>query len=67
MMPLLPEMAPMTSHWGVYFAVRDIEAAFQKATALGGHPFIPVTPIPGVGRFSVVADPTGAMIAHFSA
>ncbi|MBB4934628.1 hypothetical protein F4561_005448 [Lipingzhangella halophila] len=50
------------SHWMVYFAVRDCEAAVDKAAELGGgvevEPF-DVRP----GRVAVVSDPGGA---HFS-
>jgi uncharacterized protein len=59
MMPLLAEMAPMTSHWGVYFMVRDIEESAKLAPTLGGNVFLPITPIPGVGRFCGVGTPEG--------
>jgi predicted enzyme related to lactoylglutathione lyase len=49
----------LPTHWMVYFAVDDADAAAQKVTELGGSVHMPPTDIP-VGRFAVVQDPTGA-------
>lgn len=65
MMPMPPgEQAP--SHWLSYFAVANVDAAHQKATSLGAKPYVPPMDIPGTGRFSVVADPQGAVFALVS-
>jgi predicted enzyme related to lactoylglutathione lyase len=40
--------------------VADIEVTLTQATELGGSVLAPVTDMPGVGRFAVLADPTGA-------
>lgn len=53
-------------HWMGYVAVPDVDAAAQKATATGGRIYVPPTDIPNVGRFSVIADPTGGTISLFT-
>jgi predicted enzyme related to lactoylglutathione lyase len=63
MMPM-PAMVPaeVPAHWLVYFAVADTDATVAKATGLGATTFVPPTDIPP-GRFSVLADPAGAVFA----
>ena len=51
------------SHWGSYITVKNIDAAVQKAKQLGGNIIVPVTPIPKVGKFSVLQDLEGAVIS----
>jgi uncharacterized protein len=53
----------MTPLWLPYVEVDDADAAIARATNLGAT--IPVGPhdIPGIGRFGVLKDPTGAMLA----
>lgn len=55
--PMMPAEVP--AFWGVYFAVADVDAAAAKATELGGKVLVEPKDIPP-GRFSVIADPTGA-------
>lgn len=56
----LPEAAgPAPSHWGVYFAVVDCDAAVKKAQGLGAKVHVPPMDIPGTGRFSMLEDPQG--------
>jgi uncharacterized protein len=50
------------SHWVVYFAVDDTDAAVEKATALGAKVTVPPTDIQP-GRFAVIEDPGGASFA----
>lgn len=57
-----PEGTP--SHWAVYFQVDDVDAFHAKAVELGATPHVPPTEI-GVGRFSVVQDPQGAVFSLF--
>jgi predicted enzyme related to lactoylglutathione lyase len=45
--------------------VRDVDAAAEKVKAAGGVIHKSGTDIPGVGRFSVVADPQGAIFTLF--
>lgn len=47
------------SHWNLYFAVADTDAATQKLEQLGGRVLQPAFDTP-YGRMSAVADPFGA-------
>ncbi len=51
--------------WTGYVAVDDVDASAALALSLGGQVCMPPMDIPGVGRFAVVADPQGAVIALF--
>lgn len=53
--------------WVGYVAVDDVDGRTAKAVELGGAVHRPPSDIPGVGRFSVVADPFGAVFMLFSA
>ena len=59
MLQIRPDMGGMPSHWGVYFAVADCDAALKKATALGAKAMMPPVDIEGVGRFSARAGSAG--------
>lgn len=48
------------SHWNLYFTVEDCPRTVEKVTELGGAIQVPMTQIPGMGRFSIMSDPTGA-------
>ena len=48
--------------WLAYVEVDDIHAATQKAKALDGRVMKDVTEVPGMGWFSFIQDPTGAII-----
>lgn len=56
-----PESIP--PHWRSYITVKDIASAVQKAEQLGGNIIVPITPIPKVGKFSVLQDLEGAVIS----
>ncbi|HXQ76437.1 MAG TPA: VOC family protein [Acidimicrobiales bacterium] len=60
----MPAMVPaqVPAHWLVYFAVSDTDATVATAQKLGATVFVAPTDIPP-GRFSVLADPAGAMFA----
>ena len=49
-------------NWTGYVGVADVDASTAKIKALGGKVYKEPTDIPGVGRFSVVADPQGAVL-----
>ncbi len=55
--------AGIPPHWLPYVAVDDVDAMAARADKLGAR--IPVSPqdIPGIGRFAVLEDPTGAVLA----
>jgi len=55
--------APST--WLAYVLVDDVAAATQKAKSLGATVMREVTEIPNEGSFSIIVDPTGAMLGLF--
>ncbi len=57
----IPEGVQAPAHWGVYFAVEDIDATAAKATETGGTIHNGPMDAQGVGRFAQVADPQGAV------
>jgi len=61
----LPPDAPHGTHWMNYIAASDVDAVAAKAENLGAKIFVPPSNIPNVGRFSVLADPTGALFALY--
>ncbi len=52
-------------HWLLYFAVTGADAATDKAKSLGGQVYFGPMTMEGVGRWSVIADPQGAVFALF--
>ncbi|HEY2357334.1 MAG TPA: VOC family protein [Phenylobacterium sp.] len=60
-----PDMAAagVPPHWTGYVAVDEVDAAAEKVKTLGGVVQVGPMDIPGIGRFAVIADPTGAAIA----
>jgi uncharacterized protein len=54
--------ADVPSHWMVYFAVEDADAAVARAEELGGRVAVPPTDTPA-GRFAVLNDPHGAVFS----
>ncbi len=62
-MMAMPPGAGAPSHWLVYFAVDDVDAAVQRSRELGGAEYVKPMDIPGMGRFAVLADPQGAAFA----
>jgi uncharacterized protein len=51
---------PPPSHWNTYVAVENTDETVEKIKANGGSIKVPPFDAPGVGRMSVVADPSGA-------
>lgn len=65
---LLPEEAKKMGappHWMAYVNVADVDQKTKEATDLGAKVYVPAMDIPGTGRFSVIADPQGGVIALF--
>jgi predicted enzyme related to lactoylglutathione lyase len=54
-------------HWLPYVAVDDPDATLARAKKQGGKVLMGPDDIPGVGRFGVVEDPTGAVLAVMKA
>lgn len=52
-------------NWTGYIGVDNVDAYTNRAQAAGGQVQRPPEDIPGVGRFSVVADPQGAVFCLF--
>lgn len=65
MMAMPPNMKGAPSHWLAYFLVADADAATKKAESLGAKTLMPPTDIPNIGRFSIVQDPQGAVLALY--
>ena len=64
----LPEEARAAGappHWLAYVAVDDVDQTTAKAVELGATVLVPAQDIPKVGRFSIIADPQGAVISPF--
>ena len=55
-------MPDAPSAWVPYARVRDVRAATQKAKSLGATIIRDVTEIPNAGSFSIIRDPTGAVL-----
>jgi predicted enzyme related to lactoylglutathione lyase len=61
--PLPPGNPHMPPTWGSYITVQDVDQTVQKVTELGGAVVMQPMDIPTVGRFALIKDPQGAMIA----
>jgi predicted enzyme related to lactoylglutathione lyase len=59
----LKSSAGFSSHWMGYVSVADVDDAEIAAIQAGGSQRVEPIDLPGVGRFAVVADPSGAAIS----
>jgi predicted enzyme related to lactoylglutathione lyase len=50
------------SHWLAYVNVDNIDATIEKVKSSGGAIVQPKTEVPDMGWYSVITDPTGAML-----
>jgi predicted enzyme related to lactoylglutathione lyase len=57
------EMANTPPFWMPYVAVDDVDASAAKVEELGGKIHKGPADIPGVGRFCIITDPTGAVLS----
>jgi predicted enzyme related to lactoylglutathione lyase len=55
-------MSGAPSAWLAYVNVDDVAAATAKAKSLGATVLRDVTEVPNAGSFSIIVDPTGAML-----
>jgi len=62
-----PQFEGVPPHWMGYIHVADVDTTTAQAEQLGAKVCVPPTDIPNTGRFSVIADPTGAAISLFQA
>ncbi len=60
---IMKKTMPGPNAWLAYVAVDDVDQSAKRAASLRGKVHVPPTDIPVVGRFAVVQDPTGAVIA----
>jgi predicted enzyme related to lactoylglutathione lyase len=66
MMPMSgPQFEGVPPHWMPYILVNDLDDRAERCTQLGGQVVVPPTDIPGVGRFCVIKDPTGAVVSLY--
>jgi len=66
MLPINEAMGPVPPCWSNYFQVEDCAAAEKQAIELGAGSVVSTTPIPAMGFFCVLTDPTGAAFGLFS-
>jgi hypothetical protein len=59
-----PPEAPIG--WTPYVTVDDIDETVKLAQSMGAAVCVPPTDIPDVGRFAVMKDPQGAVVAAIS-
>jgi predicted enzyme related to lactoylglutathione lyase len=52
----------MRPHWGTYFTVTDVNAAARLAVELDAKLCVPLTDVPGVGRFCGITSPQGVTL-----
>jgi predicted enzyme related to lactoylglutathione lyase len=52
-------------HWLIYFAVADVDKAFQRAKDMNARIILRPMDFEGVGRVAMLADPQGAVFALF--
>ena len=57
------ESGKIPPHWMSYIMVNNLDEMVKKAEVLGAEVKMPITAVEGIGRFAVLADPTGAHIA----
>jgi uncharacterized protein len=53
------------SAWVPYVLVQDVRAATDKAKSLGAGLVKDVSEVPGMGSFSIITNPTGAMLGFW--
>lgn len=53
------------SYWTPYVTVPRLDAAVERATALGARVEMPRASVPDVGHFAVLRDPSGAIFGLF--
>ena len=65
----MPDMVPkeVPSYWLPYFGSADVQASVDKAVSLGATVLAPLTEVPNMVVFAVLADPAGASFAVMKA
>ncbi len=59
-----PDGAPaMTTAWGCYVTVANVDETLKRCEAMGGKVLMPAMDVPTVGRMACIQDPQGAAIS----
>lgn len=58
-----PDVKP---YWLLHFAVKDVDAAVERALTLGGRRLFPAVDLPGTGRVAGLRDPQGGSFALYA-
>ena len=58
-----PQFEGVPPHWMGYITVEDVDSKAKQVEKLGGKIMVPPMDIPNVGRFTVIQDPTGAVVS----
>jgi predicted enzyme related to lactoylglutathione lyase len=59
---IMKQVAGGPAGWLAYVGVEDIQASTTKAQSLGGQVMVGVTEVQGMGWFSFIRDPAGAIL-----
>mgnify|MGYP002628738080 CR=1 FL=1 len=57
--------AELPPQWLLYVYVKSVEASIKQCVALGGTVIAPIRVMEGQGRYCVIQDPAGAVLAIF--
>lgn len=60
-----PSEMPVPAAWVTYAMCPDVDATVARVPGLGGTVVVPAFDVPGIGRISIIADPTGAVLGLF--
>jgi len=63
---IMQAMPGAPNAWTPYVTVENIDETVKQAEALGAKVCVPPTDIPNVGRFAILCDPAGAVVAGIS-
>jgi predicted enzyme related to lactoylglutathione lyase len=64
---MAPPMPEVPTAWMAYVEVEDVAQTVERVKQLGGTVNLDKTPIPEMGFFAVIADPTGGVIGVWEA
>ena len=59
-------MPDAPSSWCPYFFVENVDVSQERAGELGAATMVPPNDIPGMGRFAILNDPSGAMFGIYT-